>query len=178
VHGALTRAQARPPFAPTWPLCTSFQCIAEDSRAGSERKHVFDDMDPSHPQRNFDKGVEVDFNSPMDRFAEYTTREFGHARFDYEVGWDPFRWVPYARKLHIQPVFFGDAAAILEAQSRDGTPVELDSPEWKFATGVGLQYNVLGIPGGGGQIRFDIARRLDRDDHAMTYRLRFTLQKY
>ena len=108
---------------------------------------------------------------------EYTAREFGHARFDYEMGWDPFRWVPYARKLHIQPVLFGDAAAILEGQSRDGASIEFDSPKWKFATGAGLQYNVLGIPGGGGQIRFDVARRFDREDDVMTYRLRFTLQK-
>ena len=109
---------------------------------------------------------------------EYTVREFGHARFDYEVGWDPFRWIPYARKLHIQPVFFGDAAAMFEKQDRDGTPVDLDSPEWKFVSGAALQYNILGIPGGGGQLRFDVARRLDRGEDVMTYRLRFTLERH
>jgi hypothetical protein len=109
---------------------------------------------------------------------EYTTREFGHARFDYELGWDPLHWVPFVRKLHIQPVVFGDAAAIFEMQDRQGAPIELDSPEWKFVTGAALQCNALGIPGGGAQIRFDVARRLDREDDAMTYRLRFALQTH
>jgi hypothetical protein len=54
----------------------------------------------------------------------------------------------------------------------------LDSPEWKFVTGAALQCNALGIPGGGAQIRFDVARRLDREDDAMTYRLRFALQTH
>jgi hypothetical protein len=108
---------------------------------------------------------------------EFTTREFAHLRFDYEVGSDPLSWVPYVRRLRIQPIAFADAAAIFEGQARSGDPVPLESPEWKFATGFGLQNNLLGIPGRGGQLRFDIARRLDREDDAMTYRIRFTFRR-
>lgn len=41
---------------------------------GSDRMMVFDDMRPGQALQIFDKGVEVEFQSPMSSFAEYTTR--------------------------------------------------------------------------------------------------------
>jgi hypothetical protein len=55
--------------------------------------------------------------------------------------------------------------------------VELDPVEWKFATGLGLQYDALGIPGGTGQARLDVGRRLDRERDPWTYRFGFTIDR-
>jgi hypothetical protein len=52
-----------------------------------------------------------------------------------------------------------------------------DRPEARFAAGLGVQRNVLGLPGGGGQLRLDIARRLDRADDAWTFRLGITAER-
>ncbi len=41
---------------------------------GSERMLVYDDLDPSRTLQVYDKGVEVAFQSPMEHFADYTTR--------------------------------------------------------------------------------------------------------
>ncbi len=41
---------------------------------GSDRMMVFDDIRPGQALQIFDKGVEVEFQSPMSSFAEYTTR--------------------------------------------------------------------------------------------------------
>ncbi len=108
---------------------------------------------------------------------EFPARTFGHLSADYEVGSDPLRWVPWLRKLRIQPVAFADGAAIFERQARDGSAIRGGDPDWRFSTGVGLQKDLLGIPGGAGQIRFDAARRLDRGEDDMTYRARITLSR-
>ena len=62
-------------------------------------------------------------------------------------------------------------------QARDGTVIELDEPRWRFSAGIGVQKNLFGVPGGSGQLRVDAARRLDREDDAMTYRFGFTLER-
>ncbi|HMB68292.1 MAG TPA: hypothetical protein VKU85_03240, partial [bacterium] len=72
---------------------------------------------------------------------------------------------------------FADAGALFERQRPDGSVVSPDRPEWLFAVGVGLQYNAFGIPGGAGQVRLDVARRLDRADDTVTYRMGFTLER-
>ncbi len=108
---------------------------------------------------------------------ELPARQAAHLALDYKLGRNPLRWVPYLRRIRIQPVPFFDAAGIFETQTRDGTVVELDDARWRFSAGLGLQYNFLGIPGGGGQARFDITRRLDRDDDSWTYRLGFTIER-
>ncbi len=43
--------------------------------------------------------------------------------------------------------------------------------------GAGVQMNLLGMPGSSGQLRFDIARRLDREDDAITYRGSITIPR-
>ncbi len=99
------------------------------------------------------------------------------ASLDYTLGTNPLRYVPYLWRFRIQPVPFFDAAGIFETQDALGTVIDLDDPEWLFSAGLGLQYNVLGIPGGTGQARLDIARRLDRGDDAWTYRLGITVER-
>jgi hypothetical protein len=66
---------------------------------------------------------------------------------------------------------------VFEEQARDGAVLEHDGAAWKFAGGLGIQMNLLGIPGGSGQVRFDIARRFDRADDAVTYRGSITLAR-
>lgn len=108
---------------------------------------------------------------------EFPTRRSGHLAVDYALGTNPLRWVPYVRRFRVQPVPFFDGAAILESQTPGGERIEPDSPVWRFDAGLALQYNVFGIPGRSGLLRLDIARRLDRDDDNMTYRLGFTLER-
>lgn len=108
---------------------------------------------------------------------EFAARTFSHVRLDYEFGTNPFGWAPYLRRFRIQPVAFFDGASVFEEQLRDGTARDLDEPFVKFSSGLGLQLNLLGIPGGGGQLRFDVARRLDRGEDNMTYRARIVLRR-
>ena len=108
---------------------------------------------------------------------ELPTRRSAHFSVDYAIGTNPLGWLPYVYRLRIQPVPFADGAMILETQTRAGERLEPDSPLWRFDVGLGLQYNVLGIPGGSGQVRLDIARRLDRAADNMTYRLGFTVAR-
>jgi hypothetical protein len=108
---------------------------------------------------------------------EIPARQFTALSLDYKVGTNILGYVPWVRRLRLQPVPFFDAAAVFETQREDGTPVRLRDPEWRFSAGVGIQQNILGIPGGSGQVRLDVARRLDRADDTMTYRLGFTVER-
>jgi hypothetical protein len=105
---------------------------------------------------------------------EILARRYAHARVDYKIGTDLLQWVPFVRWLQLQPGPFFDAAAILERQDRDGSVVGLANPDWRFSTGVEIRQNILGVPGGGGQVRLDVTRRLDRSRDAWTYRFGFT----
>ncbi|MBZ0267902.1 outer membrane protein assembly factor, partial [bacterium] len=108
---------------------------------------------------------------------EFPTRGAVHAALDYKLGKNPLRLLPFLHRLKIQPVPFADAAAIFATQGPDGQRVALDTPEWRFDAGVGLQYNVLGIPGGSGQVRLDFAWRLDRGEDRGTTRFGFTIER-
>lgn len=105
---------------------------------------------------------------------ELPARRFAHGRIDYRLGTDLLRWIPFVGRLRLQPTPFFDGAAVFEAQNRDGTPVRFDEPELRSSAGVEIRQNVLGIPGGGGQFRLDIAKRLDRGEGAWTFRFGFT----
>jgi hypothetical protein len=108
---------------------------------------------------------------------EIPARRFAHLSLDYALGTDFLAWVPFVRRLRIQAVPFFDSAVFSELQSPDGTVLATGDPQWRFSTGVGLQQNVLGIPGGTGQFRLDVARRLDREDEPYTARLGFTWER-
>ncbi len=108
---------------------------------------------------------------------EFPARRFAHARLDYTIGTDLLGHVPYLRVLRFQAVPFADAAAIFETQAPDGGTRELDDPDVRSSAGIGLQRNLLGIPGGVGELRLDIARRLDRDGDDWTYRLLLTQKR-
>jgi hypothetical protein len=105
---------------------------------------------------------------------EFPTRSSVHLAADYELGTNILKPIPLIGRQRIQLVPFYDAAAIFESQSREGARISHKDPIWKFAAGLGLQKNFLGIPGGPGQVRLDIGRRLDRESDAMTYRLLIT----
>jgi len=108
---------------------------------------------------------------------EFPATRYVHLSVDYKLGTNLLGGLPFVRRFRIQPVPFADAAGIFRLQARDGDRVIPDDPLWRFSAGVGLQYNVLGIPGGRGQVRLDAARRLDRSDDATTYRLGFTFER-
>lgn len=108
---------------------------------------------------------------------EFPARTFGHLRLDDEFGTDVFAWIPYVRSLRIQPVVFADGAGLFDLQGRNGEDLGGGGADWKSSAGIGLQKNLLGIPGGGGVIRFEIARRFDRGEDNMTYRGQITLSR-
>ncbi|MGQ0721188.1 MAG: hypothetical protein ACT4PE_06400 [Candidatus Eiseniibacteriota bacterium] len=101
---------------------------------------------------------------------EFATRRFAQVAVDYKIGTDLLGFVPFVRHLRLQPVPFFDAAVVTE------TPASSEV-FWRFSTGAGIQRNLLGLPGGKGEVRLDVARRLDRGDGAMTYRLGFTVER-
>ena len=107
---------------------------------------------------------------------EIPALRFAHLRFDYAVNSDLFAVVPFVRRLGLRPIPFADAAAVLATRAPDGTEVTLSPAAWKFAAGVGLKATALRIRGGTGQFHFDIARRLDRSDDSMTYRVLITVE--
>ncbi|MFB3907788.1 MAG: hypothetical protein ACE15D_05215 [Candidatus Eisenbacteria bacterium] len=100
---------------------------------------------------------------------EFHTRRFVHFGFDDLLGTDLFRPIPLLGRLKIQLAPFFDAAAFEEA-----APGESNEAVWRFSTGLGLQKNLLQLPGGGGQLRLEIGRRLDRSEDAMRYRFTVT----
>ncbi len=108
---------------------------------------------------------------------EIAAREFIHGRLDYRMGTNLLGYLPWLRGLRIQLVPFFDAAAVFEEQTREGVPAPLDDPRIESAAGLGFQHNLLGVPGGAGQIRLDAARRLDRGDDNITWRLMMTMQR-
>jgi len=108
---------------------------------------------------------------------EFPATRFVHLSLDYKLGTNVLGVVPFVRRLRLQPVPFADAAGIFRLQARDGTRIVPDDPLWRFSAGLGVQYNVLGVPGGKGQARLEAARRLDRADDATTYRLGFTFER-
>lgn len=108
---------------------------------------------------------------------EFPARRFAQLALDYKLGTNVLGAVPFVRRLRLQPVPFFDAAGMFRLQARDGTRIVPENPLWRFSAGVGIQYNVLGIPGGSGQARLEAARRLDRADDATTYRLGFTFER-
>ena len=108
---------------------------------------------------------------------ELPARRFVHGRLDYKLGTDLLGWVPYVRQLRLQAVPFVDVGAALETQDRDGTVRTLDDPDVRAAAGVGLQRNLLGVPGGAGQLRVDVTRRLDRGEDDWTSRLMITMSR-
>jgi hypothetical protein len=101
---------------------------------------------------------------------EFATRRFAHLALDYTIATDPLGSIPFLRHLRLQPVPFFDAAAVLETRTRNDT-------FWRFSAGVGIQRNLLGIPGGKGQLRVELARRLDRGEDATTARVGFTMER-
>jgi hypothetical protein len=107
---------------------------------------------------------------------EIPARQFAHLRLDYKIGTDVLGVIPYVNRLRLQLVPFFDSAAIFELQGRDGSVIDPVDPEFRFSSGFGVQKNLLGIPGGSGQLRLDLARRLDRDDDAMTFRVIITME--
>ena len=96
---------------------------------------------------------------------------------DYKIGTNILQWIPYLRAIRVQFVPFFDAAAMFEEQERDGTVTKPDRADWRMAAGVGFQHNLLGIPGGTGQVRLDLTRRLDRGSDNITWRLGFTWER-
>jgi hypothetical protein len=108
---------------------------------------------------------------------EFPATRYAHLSLDYKLGTNVLDLVPFVRRFRLQPVPFLDAAGIFRLQERDGSRAVPEDPLWRFSTGLGLQYNVLGIPGGKGQARLEVARRLDRGDDATTYRLGFTFER-
>jgi hypothetical protein len=105
---------------------------------------------------------------------EFPARRWAHARLDWAIGTDVLAIVPWVRRLHLQLVPFADAGAVFETQTRDGAVVRLDEPDLRTSAGVGVQTNPLGIPGGAGQFRFDVTRRLDRAHDDWTWRAMLT----
>ncbi|MEZ5064597.1 MAG: BamA/TamA family outer membrane protein [bacterium] len=108
---------------------------------------------------------------------EFPTRQFLAAAFDYKIGTDLLHWIPFLRHARVQFVPFADAAARFETQDADGVVSKLDTPDWRFSTGLGIQHNILGIPGGQGQLRLDAVKRLDRGDERITWRLGLTWER-
>jgi hypothetical protein len=108
---------------------------------------------------------------------EIPARRYAHFRLDYQLGTDVIGALPWLRHLRVQAVPFFDAAAVFESQARDGSVIDLDEPEVKASAGLGLQRNLLGIPGGAGQLRLDLSRRLDRGDDTFVARLLVTMQR-
>jgi len=108
---------------------------------------------------------------------EIVARRFVHLGLDYTVGTDVLGVVPGLDRLRLQLVPFLDAAALFEVQDRDGAVRSPDEPFWRFAAGLGVQHNLLGIPGGTGQIRVDVARRLDRGADAYEVLAGITLER-
>lgn len=108
---------------------------------------------------------------------EIPARRFAHLALDYKLGTNLLGYVPFVRRFRLQPVPFLDSAGIFRLQARDGTRIVPEDPLWRFSTGVGVLYNPLGLPGGRGQARLEIARRLDRSDDAVTWRLGFTWER-
>ena len=108
---------------------------------------------------------------------EIAARQFAHARLDYKLGTDVLGYLPWLRQLRLQAVPFFDAAAVFEKQARDGTAFRPEEPELKSAAGLGLQRNVLNLPGGVGELRVDLVRRLDRGEDPWVWRVMFTQQR-
>jgi hypothetical protein len=107
---------------------------------------------------------------------EIPALRFAHFRLDYALGSDPFAFVPFARSWGMRLIPFADAAAILTTRAPDGTEVTLSPAAWKFSAGLGLHARALRLRGGTGHFRLDVARRLDRADDSMTYRVLITVE--
>lgn len=101
---------------------------------------------------------------------EIPSRRFAHLALDYKLGTNLLGFVPFVRHLRLQPVPFFDSAFVAETDSSS-------EAFWRFSTGAGIQRNLLGLPGGKGELRVDIARRLDRAEGAWTYRFGFTVER-
>ncbi len=112
----------------------------------------------------------------MRAWPQIPARQFAHIAVDYEMGTNLLGALPLLRRLRIQTIPFFDGAAIFKTQARDGTVVELDDPRYRFAAGLGLQRNFLGIPGRTGQLRFDMMRRLDRGEENLSFRAWITVE--
>lgn len=108
---------------------------------------------------------------------EFLARRWAHARLDYKLGTDLFKWAPFLRHLRLQLAPFADLGVMWQRQERDGTVVNLADPDMRASAGIGLQRNFLGIPGGVGQLRFDLANRLDRGHDDWTYRFLVTVER-
>jgi hypothetical protein len=108
---------------------------------------------------------------------EFPAREFAHLRFDCPLGKSLARALPGSSRLRLELVPFLDGAAIFATQARDGSIQRPEDPAFLFSAGIGLQNRVSRIRGGTGNLRFDIARRLDREHAAMTYRLGVTIER-
>jgi len=108
---------------------------------------------------------------------EFQARQVAVTSIDYKIGTNVLQWIPYLRAIRVQFVPYFDAAAMFEEQERDGTPVKQTPTDWRMAAGVGFQHNLLGIPGGTGQVRLDLTRRLDRGYDNITWRLGFTWER-
>jgi hypothetical protein len=108
---------------------------------------------------------------------EFQARQVAVASVDYKIGTNLLQWLPYLRAIRVQFVPYFDAAALFAEQERDGTVVKPARADWRMAAGVGFQHNLLGIPGGTGQVRLDLTRRLDRGSDNLTWRLGFTWER-
>lgn len=113
---------------------------------------------------------------------EIHARRMVHAQVDYAIGTDLLAHVGLRRAAHTlrtQLVPFADAAIVSQTQERDPATLaprvrDYDHPFWKFSVGIGLQQNVLRMPMRAGQIRIDLAWRLDRSRDNFTTRVSFT----
>jgi hypothetical protein len=105
---------------------------------------------------------------------EFPTRRSAAISLDYALGTDILRVVPLLGRLRLQLVPFADAAALFRLQRRDGSVLDPGRPPWRFSAGSGVQHNALGIPGGSGQVRLDVARRFDRARDAWSFRVGLT----
>ena len=65
---------------------------------------------------------------------------------------------------------------LIQKSKEEGEQFIVDLLKQEIASSVKDKF-ILGIPGGAGQIRLDVARRLDRADDAWTYRLGFTIER-
>lgn len=92
-----------------------------------------------------------------------------HLGLDYLVGTDLLRPLPGIGHLRLQLVPFLDAAHRLGDEAPTAAPLP-DPPDWPSSTGLGVRYNALGIPGGEGQLRVDVAKRFDRGHEDWTVR--------
>lgn len=108
---------------------------------------------------------------------EFAAPRLAHLSVDWTLGTNLLKALPGLGRLRLQFAPFADAAALFAVRGPNAVVESPERPRWRFSTGLGIQHNLLGIPGRAGQIRVDAARRLDRAEDAWTLRAGLTTSR-